>query len=221
MKKKIEELIKHYDGEIYDLCYLLISDFPDFREYFQYVCENIDLENEEKTVPIKKYFEKSEIEVLKKINADAIDGLIAKNISKVNYGIVNNDDFYGTLWDDISNNFTGTKELAFALYWIIIDRRIPYIYIGVPLSMENDEFKTRTEANKDVFDKMEYVLQSEYSQRTEEASMLLKVLEDIENYEDRVVVFTHMILCLRESNLKNHRILDLVKKLSEKMQEDD
>lgn len=221
MNKKIEQLIKNYDGEIYDLCYKIIVESEDFEKDFQYVCENFELKNKQKTIKIEEYFQETEIELMKKIYANVVDGLIAQNISKVNYGIVKPEQFYVMLWEDVCRNFKETKELAFALYWIVIDKRIPYIYIGTPLSMDDDEFKDISKANKDNIKKIEYVLRAGYLQRTEEASMLLKIITDIENYRDQVVVFTYLISFLQETREKSQLLTDLLKKMVEKMEEDD
>lgn len=220
MNKKFKELIKNYDGEIYDLCYKIVAESDDLKKDFQYVCENIDLKNEQKTIEIEEYFDETEIELMKKIYANVIDGLLAQNISKVNYGIVEPEQFYTTLWGDVCRNFKETKELAFALYWIIIDKRIPYIYIGTPLSMDDEEFKELSKANRDNIKKIEYVLRAGYSQRTEEASMLLKIITDIENYKDQVIVFTHLISFLQESREKSKILTDLLKKMVDTMEED-
>lgn len=221
MNKKIEQLIKNYDGKIYDLCYKLIVESGDFKNDFQYVCENIELKNEQKTNKIEEYFQETEIELLKKIYANVVDGLITQNIRKANYGIVKPEQFYTMLWEDVCRNFKEIKELAFALYWIVIDKRIPYVYIGTPLSMDNDEFKEITKANIDSIEKIKYVLRAGYSQRTEEASILLKVITDIPNYKDQVVVFTHLISFLQEICEKNKILTDLLEKIAEKVEEDD
>lgn len=221
MNKKIEQLIKNYDGEIYDLCYKLIVESGDFKNDFQYVCENIELKNEQKTNKIEEYFQETEIELLKKIYANVVDGLITQNISKANYGIVKPEQFYTMLWEDVCRNFKEIKELAFALYWIVIDKRIPYVYIGTPLSMDNDEFKEISKANIDSIEKIKYVLRAGYSQRTEEASILLKVITDIPNYKDQVVVFTYLISFLQETREKNKILTDLLEKIAEIIEEDD
>ena len=50
------------------------------------------------------------------------------------------------------------KERVFGLLWIIADNGIPYYELGMPLSMENDEYKRIIEENKEASERITYIL---------------------------------------------------------------
>ena len=41
MKSGLDELVMHFDGEIYNLCYKIIDESKDLEMDFRYLCENL------------------------------------------------------------------------------------------------------------------------------------------------------------------------------------
>jgi hypothetical protein len=182
------KLIKQYDGEIYNLCYKILKENKQHIEVFQYVCENLLAKPENPQIKIEEYFTKEELEEYESMYGDIVNGLIRSTIKRCDYGIIRPEDFYKNLWEGYAVNMLSLKELAFAFYYTIIDKKIPYIHIGKPLSMEQDKFKEVIKENRNHLKKIEYIFNSSYQQKTEIASLILQCIDNIDDYESKVVV---------------------------------
>ena len=190
--KKILELITQYDGKLYDLCYKLLSENENHSEIFQFVCENLVKELPDKPViQIKKYFKKSDINEYEIVYANLIEGIISSTIKKCDYEVIKPENFYKAVWERYCINFTSLKEKAFAFYYTLLDDNIPYINIGKPLNMDNRKYKEVVEKNEENIKKIFNILfNSLYRQKTEVASLILKSINDIDDYESKVVVLS-------------------------------
>lgn len=191
--KEVLKLIKQYDGEIYNLCYKILKENKQHIEVFQYVCENLLEKPENPQIKIEEYFTKEEIAEYESMYGDIVNGLIRSTIKRCDYGIIKPEDFYKNLWEGYVANMLSLKELAFAFYYTIIDKKIPYIYIGKPLSMESTKFKEVIKANRDHLKKIEYIFNSSYRQKTEIASLILQCIDNVDDYESKVVVLSRAL----------------------------
>ena len=201
MKQDLYELIKHFDGKVYDLCYKIINESDDLEKDFQYLCENLLELPQEKEVTIKTYISEEEYEFIRKIYDGRIEGILSEIINKVNYGILKQDQFYSELYQKLTQNFTNKKELAVAFERVVADTRIPFIYLGKPLSMKQKDYAEGIKRNEENIKKIIYILKTNYSQKTEEASMVLNLLESIEDYTDRVIVMAQIIDLLKRGGI--------------------
>ena len=61
------------------------------------------------------------------------------------------------------------------------------------LKMENDDFSRIAKDNFEYLQKMIFILSAGYEQRTEIASLLLKVLDEVNDYNTKVVLFANLI----------------------------
>ncbi len=194
--EEVKYLIDNFDGKTYDLCYELLKTCEKHAEVFEYVCKYYNNREQKKTIQLEHYFKDEEIEEYETIYGDTVNGLLNSNIKKCNFGIVAPDSFYSTLWASICLVFSNLKEKAFAFYYILIDTTIPYQYLGKPLSMSNERYKELIEKNSCFIDKVKYIRDSHYSQRTERASLLLNCLDEISDYESKTVVLSQAIQML-------------------------
>jgi len=186
----IKELVKVFDGELYDLCYQLVNDNENMEDIFQYACENLLAPPENKTIKIKSYFSPAEIDEYESVFRDSVSGMLSSTVKKCDYGFILPEDFYRTLWQGYQANFTTKKELAFAFYCTLIDAKIPYRYLGKPLNMDNEMYKELLEKNKSSIDKIKYISKTKFRQKTEKASLVLHCLDEIESYESKAVVLS-------------------------------
>lgn len=134
-------------------------------------------------------------------------------VKKCNFGLIKPEDFYKALWESYSKNFDTEKERVFAFYYTIIDKAIPYCYLGKPLSMSNERFKELIKRNETSIEKLKYIERSKYSQKTERASLVLNILDNIQEYEDRVVVLAHAIAILGTKKSEKPLPEELIKEL--------
>lgn len=191
--EEILKLIKQYDGEVYNLCYKLLNENEQQAEVFQYVCENLLEKPETPAIRIDEYFSKDEIEEYKSMYGDMVDGFIESTIKRCDYGSIKPEDFYKTLWNSYSATMPSLKELAFAFYYTVIDRKIPYIFIGKPLSMEADRYKEILKNSEDYIKKIDYIFRLSYKQKTEIASLVLQCIDDIDDYDTKVVMLARVL----------------------------
>lgn len=185
--KEIKKLIEHFDGEVYDLCYKLLSENEEHAEIFQFVCENLLKTPDYPSIKINKYWEKEEIDKYVSIYGDMVDSTIKNVIQKCAYGMIEVEEFYEKLWESYSSSATTLKEKAFVFYYTILDRRIPYIYIGEPLSMAQEKYEAILNKNKGYLKKIENIFDASFNQKTEVASLVLQCINRIEDYEGKVV----------------------------------
>lgn len=216
--KAIKDLLDTFRGETYNLCYEILTQTTDEEKAFEFVCKNYRTRSREETLEIQEYFSEAEIEELESAYGDTVNGLLNSTIKKCNLGIINYADFYKVLWDSYCLNFPGVKERAFAFYYTIIDVTIPYQYLGKPINMSKDRFQELVNKNKANFDKVMYIKNSNYSQRTEEVSLLLNCLDSIEDFESKIVVLVFAIKTFtRDDNLPSS--IELLKELEKKLSE--
>ena len=76
----------------------------------------------------------------------------------------------------------------FGLLWIIADNGIPYYELGMPLSMENDEYKRIIEENKEASERITYILSIPLEQRTETSSLILNELSGKDDVTQAVLL---------------------------------
>lgn len=203
MNKDLENLLLHYEGSLYDLCYKILEESEDLENDFDYICRNLTKVLREKTAHTYKYINEDEHALLRKIYEEKIDGILSEVINKTNYGLIDLNDFYKTLLGSLKENFTSQKELTIALEKIFNDKRIPFVYLGEPLTMSQSVYKDKVTKNMDSIKKLIYALHTDYSQKTEIASILLNIIEDSEDYEDRVVVFSQLISIIQRTTIVN------------------
>lgn len=203
MNKDLENLLLHYEGSLYDLCYKILEESEDLENDFDYICRNLTKVLREKTAHTYKYINKDEHALLRKIYEEKIDGILSEVINKTNYGLIDLNDFYKTLLGSLKENFTSQKELTIALEKIFNDKRIPFVYLGEPLTMSQSVYKDKVTKNMDSIKKLIYALHTDYSQKTEIASILLNIIENSEDYEDRVVVFSQLISIIQRTTIVN------------------
>mgnify|MGYP004631761855 CR=1 FL=1 len=220
---KVERILHDFSGEIYNLCYELLDMTDTPADVFEYTCKNFKEKPKNGTIQIADYFSKEEIEEYESLFGETVDGLLDSTIKKCNFGIMKPEMFYKNLWESYQKNFETKKERAFAFYYTVADAAIPYCYLGKPLSMSNEKFKSLVQKNKDSIDKIEYINKTTYGQRTERASLALNIISEIPDYEDKVVVLAQAITILgtgkKEKIIPPDMVDDLIKSI--KMPEED
>ena len=219
--KKTLELITQFDGEVFDLCYKLLCENDQHCDIFQFVCENLLTKPEKPSIQIKKYFEESEIKEYEALYGDIVDGIIKSTIKKCDYGIVKPEDFYKTVWESYCTNFESLKEKAFAFYYTVIDKRIPYVYIGKPLSMDNEKYREIINNNAENLKKIKYIFNSSYRQRTEISSLILQCVNNIDDYESKVVVLAKAleINSIKTAGGKSVDVEEVLQEINRKIKE--
>lgn len=204
-KEKIDELLKKFSGRIIDLCYEIVdgikeNDFEEQVDIVGYFCETFGTVKSEKTLEIPSHVSDKTLENLEELYGKYVDELLETTLKKAYNMEMNNTSFYQLLWGNIvkADMFGEVKEKTFALYYIVIDRKIPYFLLKKGMRMDDDTFKKYSEKNLDVIKKIRFILFNSFSQKTEEASIILDEIVGLDSYEDRVVVLVSILEMLRQ-----------------------
>lgn len=107
-------------------------------------------------------------------------------------------EFYTQLWTFICESpiLPNEKARIFALFNCAIDKRLPYFMIDREnvLSMDNEEYQeVCKQLGDNLFSKLEYILHADFEQKTEQASLVVQMLDNITDYNQRCVFVSRII----------------------------
>ncbi len=227
-RRRINSIIHAADVDtdafnVAQLLYTVICDYEPTLQVrlLQYACEIFGTDGSEGkhfTIPISEYIDQKER--LEEQYGDIVKSLI-KSYSKENY---EEKEFYGSLWRIIQESmlFDNEAKKVFALYYILIDNRIPYFKIDESLfyTMSNDRFLYLRKNTTREQQRIRYILKMDVEQRTERASILLNEFGisiptddspmNIREYEKRLM---QMVYLLKESDASSEQLQSFISKL--------
>lgn len=114
-------------------------------------------------------------------------------------------DFYKSLWDKLCD---GTllpdreAQVAF-LSWLWVDTRTPYYQIEGGCKMESGEFNRLRDEIWPFIKRALFILSAPLEQKTERASLLMKLADEIKDERARTVYWAYIIGGLRDSVQKS------------------
>lgn len=222
-QKGIFTFLQNADGDVFDKCDILFRmisavEPEEQSALFQYVCEVFGTikSYEKEPVPISEY--NSQKDRLEEQYGTIVNSLIKTYCQQ-------NDDenvFYHTLWSLINESllFNTESKKIFALYFILIDKRIPYFKIDDCLlySMSNDRFAELLQKTAQSGQRIRFILKSDFSQKSERAAVLLNEFgiklpvgddqQAIDEYETRLM---QMVYILQE--MDSDKLLSMLSRL--------
>src|ERR1035437_4687230 len=87
-------------------------------------------------------------------------------------------DFYRRFDELLSNPLLQSGiDRVFALYWVLIDKRMPYFHLEEGLCISNEDWRSLGAALTTERARLRFIVNSRFSQRSEEADLLLRELE--------------------------------------------
>lgn len=209
-KERIKDLFSKGEGRVIDLFYevynyVLSLDVSEQSEAIKYICENAKTfgTDEDNSIIIRRYFKEGTIEK-NWDNANKFKTIIKEMAYDMSKDNADAKEFYSKLWESIiSNKICKNKhEKALALFFIVDSKFIPYRAVGTGISMENEQYKNISQNIADKFMKdVDYILQIDYEQKTQKASLLTEKMCSLETLEEKSV-FISMLLDKLESNFK-------------------
>jgi len=93
------------------------------------------------------------------------------------------------------------KARAFSLYWILIDRRIPYFQLEKGMRLSDEDWADLSAKLQTQRAKIRFILAGRFSQRSEEADLILRELDTLERVE-QVRLLGYLLWELRETDRK-------------------
>ena len=122
-------------------------------------------------------------------------GIVKKIIDNIVCEDIEENIFYDKVWEKFSDYILFPKEIdkVCVLCSLMLEPRIPYYRLGQALKMENDLYKDITLSIKEEISKSFYILQYGYTQKTEIASQLYKVVKCLSDENKRIVLIAHIL----------------------------
>ena len=218
--KFIFELLSNFRGEFIDCCYIICS-WCDEREYnfeeqahcLEVLCDNYGKIKSTETKIVKSYISRERNEQLVKSYGKFVDEVLNTTLQKAYHNGYSREEFYKRLWIALCNCgiITTIIERAFAMYYIAIDRKVPYFYLKKGLLMSNEEYQKCLLENESAIQKIRFILYSDFSQKTEEASLIIDELINAKNYEDQVILMTSILNTMRNNEKRMYKLIQQLK----------
>ena len=98
------------------------------------------------------------------------------------------------------------KVRTYALHEILRDKRIPYFFFPGGLNMSNEDYRAKCDELANTKRKIRFILSAEiFDQKTEKASQLVKIIDELEAYQDKTIAMVFIINELQktQSRLEN------------------
>lgn len=221
-KNKYLKVIKGWNGKTEDLCYdlyILLCSEPNKSKALKMVCEIFEYDEPEEVE--YSYFSKVEIDAYRKRFSSLIDETIDAIKCSLCFQEISLDTAYELLWNLVMDNilFKTEKEKVFALFWLLIDESVPFFVFDKPVRLECDDFINICDKHSSKIQKIKYILDLPFEQRTESASLLLDEILTAEDRVERAVLMVHAIVNYADkemtSNLRKESI-SRIKEFTEK-----
>ena len=118
-------------------------------------------------------------------------------------------DFYTQLWAFICESpvLPNEKARIIALFDCAIDKRLPYFKLDrdCVLSMENEQYQeVCRQIGDDTFAKLDFILNGDFDQKTEQASLVVQMMDQMPDYTQRCVFVTRIIAHYKRELLRMH-----------------
>jgi hypothetical protein len=200
-KDIIDNLLKHGRGEPINLVYMIyqaIKKAPEKEKpgLIAFAAERFESIESSDEVKIDEFISRDELSHFRQRYEHVVDSMLESLIAS------NTDEttFYINVWSVVNNNFLpGDKERAFALYDILMDRKIPYFQVDTGFRMSDEEYQRRIRALAQDRAKLRFLVSRHFQQRTERADLILKHINQHEPV-DQVVL---MALLLAEKEMES------------------
>lgn len=163
------------------------------------LCEHWDLRRRDECVeevPIK--YTDQQLEDLKNRFGRVVDGMLEALVQMK----MAEEEFYCRLYSDVVSSpfLSGEGARAFALYWILVDKKIPYFRVDIAHAtrMPDAEYRRVMKLLNKHRAKVRFVQQLKLEQRTQVADLVLEVFDSLTDRRERVVLMS-AILSERET----------------------
>lgn len=177
----------------------------------QYACELWGTVRSSKEIEVPEKISKVYYDKMKSLYGGMVDETLMAYTQKGISEGWNREQFYEHLWKFIVTNIMWEKkeEKAFALYYIAIDSKTPYYNVGAGLKMNSDDYSRIQDEIFDAFREFRYIIALDFSQKTEEASLVLRLINRMETDEQKVVLVSRI---LSYYNGRIDKLLDEIRK---------
>lgn len=195
IKQSIIEILKNYSGSKEDIAYLIYNNAiinsgnePLAMALFFEISEEIESNNKKHAEKVFSEEEKYQLTLTYgKMIDGALEALLRRGLSKA--------DFYGELWSFINESkmLSDKKLKAFTLYYLWIDVRLPYFELEEGIKMSNEDFIDISKNLTEEIKRIRFILNTPTDQKTERASRLVNMIENLVSQEEKTVLMAHIL----------------------------
>lgn len=210
-KRVIDPIMRRSDGRVVDVFFELFTLLSSLEKdiqvsAFQYICENIkDVDyTEDNRIAIKKYYTAEQIKKYIPRIKERFTNEMTAILYDASKNKLSSEEFYKKIWLLINSNkiCKNKREKALATFFFVDSDLIPYRAVGQGISMTDDEYSSIIDSlDTDLVKDMGLIMQIEYKQKTNRASLLVEKLDSLNTLEEKAV-FLSMILQKAEDNIK-------------------
>lgn len=214
-KAELEELRDQHADCLYDIAAsavdYLARDEACAQEKFRCLLTQVPLPRYAKDEVPERFFDidealvnpETDFRLASTIN-QVVRELILKNVTE--------DEFYAELWRRFSDTILipDAAQRAVFLLRLWLDVRIPYYQLGPGITMPNEQYHQLVKQLEPQRRKVSFILNAGYPQKTQKASILMKVAGELSSDEERAVFWSIVL-----GRLEN-RIRDLQAALNER-----
>lgn len=179
LRKQMEELLSTADAPTLSICaelykMILAQKEEDRSNAFELAINLYDDIDSDETVPLENSPYEAQKKTLKDTYGDFVDSFIEFFTKRKGM----KEDFYHDLWEAICNDtfFPSEASKIFAFYYIIIDSRVPYFELKQGYEMSNESYRKLRLKHATTLKRVRYILNADFNQKTERASLLLDEL---------------------------------------------
>ncbi|MGI6250332.1 MAG: hypothetical protein ACOYKD_03100 [Anaerolineaceae bacterium] len=194
-KEEILRFLRTVDGQLMDICYALherLKTFGDANvlalQFFLTEFERVDSDKSQKVELVYFVSESEEYEERIRSQVDQyVDELIKNKVSE--------QAFYEEIWKHSQDKqfYANDKESAYVIYSLLTSPRCPYFELQQGIQMENEEYSRLLSKLTTETQKVRFILASQFNQKTEYSSLLLDLLDSIEDKSERIVLLTTIL----------------------------
>lgn len=215
-RERIVNLMQTMGGEKINVCGEIFRVIKETEsrggELLQFLCENLEGIESSEEVVATPFFTEGEVLDYTKAYGKIIDGIL-ENLFRKKPG---REAFYAELWEKITLKelFEDEKTQMFALYYVWIDVRIPYFELPDTIKLTESEYRSRIDKLRYEIQEARFILFSDFEQWTEVSYLLLKLMDDIEDADDKIV-FLACVMQIRDRMLLQSRMQQMVEDMEE------
>jgi hypothetical protein len=193
--KRVDAILAGAKGEKVNVCYRLfevIERAPADQQHqvLRHAAEHFDEDNSNKELDVGTPITENDRKTLEAKYGPLVDKMFEVTLEEN----PSEDDFYQSLWDTLHNPLLrDQKAKVFALYWTFVDRRMPYFHLAEGMKMANDEFREILVEVQQRWAKIRFILASKFEQKSEQAALVLKELDEAPEYRYKVVLIARLI----------------------------
>ena len=219
LKVEIFDVISRSDGEAINKCYAIFSriikasSIEDQADLFKFACEYYGTKKSTKDLKLPSVIDDEKRDELERHLGKYVNGVLDTFLRRN----LNEMEFYSSLWKQIISDpliLLDETEKVFALYYILIDRRIPYFQLGKSIEMSNEEYKTIMDRLTLVKHKIRFVLSIPIKTKTERAGYLLALLDDYKDSpKERAVIMSYLIDSIKKQRASSTSLISEIAKL--------